>query len=151
MDTPFLQLYSQPEMFKLCGSKLVSATLAGQNGCLFTYGASGSGKTYTMMGGAGENAGLLPRTLESLFSAVSANLYQKTDIRPTGSAFISRVGMSEEKSATKLKSQILTKVPDEECNSGDWNSKRRSSLLRKELDIFRFFYLVNFVKILDKK
>ena len=123
---------SQREMYRLCGSKLVGSTIGGQNGCLFTYGASGSGKTYTMMGGASEEAGLLPRTVESLFQAVSSHLYDKTDIRPTGSAYISRVGVSEEKVANKLKRDILSKIRDGECNSGDWNANRarkRSSLL----------------------
>ena len=97
-------------MFQTCGSKLVKASLNGQNGCLFTYGASGSGKTYTMMGGSGEEAGILPRTMESLFQAVGKNLYGNTDIRPTGSAYVSRVGLSEEKQSQKLKDEILNSI-----------------------------------------
>ena len=51
--------------------------MADRNCCLFTYGASGSGKTYTIMGGSGEAAGLLPRSLESIFSTLKDKLYQK--------------------------------------------------------------------------
>ena len=151
-------------MFDQCGSKLVSATLSGQNGCLFTYGASGSGKTYTMMGQTGEEAGLLPRTLESLFKenfqaiswrklknsflikilkfsqSVSSHLYDKTDIRPTGSAYISRVGVNEEKTAKKVKADILSKISDEECNSGDWHKSKRRSFGSK---FFIFFMMTS--------
>lgn len=38
-------------------------------GLLFTYGVTGSGKTYTMTGSPGEG-GLLPRSLDMLFNSI---------------------------------------------------------------------------------
>ncbi|CBY09236.1 unnamed protein product [Oikopleura dioica] len=55
---------TQREMYAHSGAKMIRSALDGQNCCLFTYGASGSGKTHTMMGGPGEDAGVLARTME---------------------------------------------------------------------------------------
>lgn len=43
----------------------------GHNFTLLTYGASGSGKTYTLMGTVG-SPGLVPRSLEYVFKLVDA-------------------------------------------------------------------------------
>lgn len=43
----------------------------GQSYTLLTYGASGSGKTYTLMG-TEESPGLIPRSLEYVFKVVDA-------------------------------------------------------------------------------
>lgn len=48
--------------------------LQGKNTCAFTYGASGSGKTYTIMGGQGDQAGVLPRTVSALFNCLDEKL-----------------------------------------------------------------------------
>ena len=68
---------NQNDVFNETCKNLLEATMADRNCCLFTYGASGSGKTYTIMGGSGESAGLLPRSLESIFSTLKDKLYQK--------------------------------------------------------------------------
>ena len=50
---------------------LVRSALDGRRVCVFAYGATGSGKTHTMLGGGGggDEQGVVPRTLEMLFSA----------------------------------------------------------------------------------
>ena len=68
---------NQNDVFNETCKNLLEATMADRNCCLFTYGASGSGKTYTIMGSAGETAGLLPRSLESIFSTLGDKLYKK--------------------------------------------------------------------------
>jgi hypothetical protein len=45
--------------------------LEGQNGLLFAYGVTNSGKTYTMQGGSDMgSAGILPRTLDIIFNSI---------------------------------------------------------------------------------
>lgn len=39
------------------------------SGLLFTYGVTGSGKTYTMTGSPGDG-GLLPRSLDMIFNSI---------------------------------------------------------------------------------
>lgn len=71
---------TQAVVYDSVGRDLVQAALQGSNVCLFAYGHTGSGKTYTVMGeGYGsaalptegycpeEGPGLLPRALEDVF------------------------------------------------------------------------------------
>eukprot|EP00438_Fugacium_kawagutii_P008788 Skav235603 [mRNA] locus=scaffold3336:62397:75127:+ [translate_table: standard] len=60
------------KFFNDFGRNLVTHSLKGYNVCVFAYGHTGSGKTYTMLGdaagsGRGAAAGLLPRFLIELF------------------------------------------------------------------------------------
>lgn len=44
--------------------------LHGKNGLLFTYGVTGSGKTYTMTGDPND-PGLMPRCINTLFNTIN--------------------------------------------------------------------------------
>lgn len=62
---------SQSEFFATTTLPLVKDVLEGQNGLLFAYGVTNSGKTYTVQGGSEEgSAGILPRTLDVIFNSV---------------------------------------------------------------------------------
>jgi kinesin family member 20 len=61
----------QPEFFAKTTLPLVENLLNGEDGLLFAYGVTNSGKTYTMQGGSQESsAGILPRTMDVLFNSV---------------------------------------------------------------------------------
>uniref|UniRef100_A0A673BB91 Kinesin-like protein n=1 Tax=Sphaeramia orbicularis TaxID=375764 RepID=A0A673BB91_9TELE len=60
---------TQMELFEDIGRPLVEDLIHSKNGLLFTYGVTGSGKTYTMTGSPGEG-GLLPRSLDLLFNSI---------------------------------------------------------------------------------
>ncbi|KAJ6574651.1 P-loop containing nucleoside triphosphate hydrolase protein [Mycena capillaripes] len=62
---------SQSDFFTKTTLPLVRDVLQGQNGLLFAYGVTNSGKTYTVQGGANAgSAGILPRTLDVLFNSI---------------------------------------------------------------------------------
>ncbi|KAJ6501609.1 kinesin-like protein [Mycena vitilis] len=62
---------SQSDFFTKTTLPLVRDVLQGQNGLLFAYGVTNSGKTYTVQGGANQgSAGILPRTLDVLFNSI---------------------------------------------------------------------------------
>ncbi|KYR01864.1 kinesin-14 [Tieghemostelium lacteum] len=51
-------------------SQLVQCSLDGFNTCIFSYGATGAGKTYTMEGGqTPDSRGMIPRTVEKIFQS----------------------------------------------------------------------------------
>jgi hypothetical protein len=60
----------QPEFFAKTTLPLVRGLLDGEDGLLFAYGVTNSGKTYTMQGGSQQSsAGILPRTIDVLFNS----------------------------------------------------------------------------------
>lgn len=61
---------TQKELFDIVAKTLVDDLVQGKNGLLFTYGVTGSGKTFNMTGAPGQ-PGLLPRSLDMLFNTIS--------------------------------------------------------------------------------
>ncbi|KAG6817626.1 hypothetical protein H0H87_006254 [Tephrocybe sp. NHM501043] len=62
---------TQSDFFAKTTLPLVRDVLQGQNGLLFTYGVTNSGKTYTVQGGTtAGSAGILPRTLDVIFNSI---------------------------------------------------------------------------------
>jgi hypothetical protein len=67
----FLPSTTQYDFFTKTTLPLVQDVLTGQNGLLFTYGVTNSGKTYTVQGGTQEGtAGILPRSLDVIFNSI---------------------------------------------------------------------------------
>ncbi|XP_049883726.1 kinesin-like protein KIF23 [Pectinophora gossypiella] len=60
----------QQEVFDKVGLPLVEGLVKGKNGLLFTYGVTGSGKTFTMTGEP-QNCGVLPRALNIIFKTIN--------------------------------------------------------------------------------
>ncbi|XP_067682675.1 uncharacterized protein [Haliotis asinina] len=70
MGDPQQQGYaSQEVVYQDLGTEVLQAALEGYNACLFAYGQTGTGKTYTMMGNMSEE-GVIPRIGEGLFSHI---------------------------------------------------------------------------------
>uniref|UniRef100_A0A3P8VKE4 Kinesin-like protein n=1 Tax=Cynoglossus semilaevis TaxID=244447 RepID=A0A3P8VKE4_CYNSE len=60
---------TQMELFEEVAKPLIDDLIHSKNGLLFTYGVTGSGKTFTMTGSPGEG-GLLPRSLDMVFNSI---------------------------------------------------------------------------------
>ncbi|MFH4975077.1 hypothetical protein AB6A40_001786 [Gnathostoma spinigerum] len=75
---------SQRMVFERTSVDLIQNLLRGKNSLLFTYGVTGSGKTYTMTGSTAEhNTGILPRTLDTVFNSIP-NRADKCVFSPDG-------------------------------------------------------------------
>lgn len=62
---------SQVDLFSATTLPLVKDVLAGENGLIFSYGVTNSGKTYTIQGKPGQDQpGILPRTLDVVFNSI---------------------------------------------------------------------------------
>ncbi|KAK5858434.1 hypothetical protein PBY51_002572 [Eleginops maclovinus] len=72
---------TQQQFYECSMKKMVKDVLHGENRLLYTYGVTNSGKTYTIQG-SGQEAGLLPRALSSLFSKLQGRLYGAMDMKP---------------------------------------------------------------------
>lgn len=65
-DTP------QETVFEHIGEKVVSGAFSGYNCCIFAYGQSGSGKSYSVLG-SHKDPGLIPRICQALFDRQATN------------------------------------------------------------------------------
>ncbi|XP_077298174.1 kinesin family member pavarotti [Arctopsyche grandis] len=65
----FTQDGTQHDVFNKVGLPLVENLIKGKSGLLFTYGVTGSGKTFTMTGEP-SNAGIMPRCLDVIFRTI---------------------------------------------------------------------------------
>ena len=79
-DTVFDPKCSQEEVFDLTTKPLVDAVLEGRNACCFCYGATGAGKTYTMLG-TEENPGVMVLALQRLFRGEHKDNDENENIR----------------------------------------------------------------------
>ncbi|XP_076242067.1 kinesin-like protein KIF23 [Calliopsis andreniformis] len=72
---------SQKEVFDIVALPLVENLINGKNSLLFTYGVSGSGKTYTMSGNL-HDAGIMPRSLDVIFNSIANCQAKKFIFKP---------------------------------------------------------------------
>ena len=71
-DFTFPEKTNQEEIYHYTTETLLQSVFDGFNSTVFAYGATGSGKTYTMVGN-GENPGLMVRTISDLFNMIKSN------------------------------------------------------------------------------
>lgn len=72
---------SQQDVFAGVAQPLVENLIRGRNSLLFTYGVTGSGKTYTMTGDV-RHRGVMPRCLDVLFRTISDYQTKKYIFKP---------------------------------------------------------------------
>jgi len=77
----FTHNIKQSEIFKVVALPLVENLIRRRNGLLFTYGVTGSGKTYTMTGKP-HDAGIIPRCLDVIFNTIANYQTKKLVFRP---------------------------------------------------------------------
>ncbi|XP_057951898.1 kinesin-like protein KIN-8A isoform X2 [Malania oleifera] len=73
-DASFPDSTTQQEVYSTTTAELVEAVLQGRNGSVFCYGATGAGKTYTMLGTV-ENPGVMVLAIKDLFTKVRQRSY----------------------------------------------------------------------------
>ncbi|XP_077328811.1 kinesin-like protein KIF23 isoform X10 [Lithobates pipiens] len=109
----FGTLMTQKDLFDVVAKPLVEDLIRGKNGLLFTYGVTGSGKTYTMTGSPGQG-GLLPRCLSMIFNSISrfqAKKYTfKTDDK-NGIEIQNEVDALLERQRREAQTQVATRTP----------------------------------------
>ena len=60
---------------------LVCDIFNGKNAFVMAYGCTGSGKTHTLVGSAGQE-GLIPQSLEAIFKEVGKSVYTECELLP---------------------------------------------------------------------
>ena len=75
-DIVFDENSSQSEVYKYTSYNLIDQILEGYNATVLAYGATGTGKTYTMLGNS-SNFGIMIRVIKDLFIKVNKNKNKK--------------------------------------------------------------------------
>ncbi|KAK9116003.1 hypothetical protein Sjap_014950 [Stephania japonica] len=73
-DAAFPDSTTQQEVYSKTTAELVEGVLQGRNGSVFCYGATGAGKTYTMLGTV-ENPGVMVLAIKDLFTMMRQRSY----------------------------------------------------------------------------
>ena len=60
----------QDEIFNKVAYPVVSSVIEGYNGTIFSYGQTGTGKTFTMIGAGGEFQGIIPKSAHYIFNHI---------------------------------------------------------------------------------
>ena len=60
----------QDEIFNRVAHPVVSSVIEGYNGTIFSYGQTGTGKTFTMIGAGGESQGIIPKSAQYIFNHI---------------------------------------------------------------------------------
>ncbi|XP_014219800.1 kinesin-like protein KIF23 [Copidosoma floridanum] len=85
IQTTFTRVFNenvpQREVFQVVALPLVDNLIHGKNGLLFTYGVTGSGKTYTMTG-ENNDSGIMPRCLDVIFNSITNYQAKKFVFKP---------------------------------------------------------------------
>ena len=98
---------TQQGVFATVGLPLVRDVLTGKNCLLFTYGNTGSGKTFTVLG-TPEAPGILPRALDVIFNSIAPAHYEGPAVCPR---YYSDVGFLDQHEAAimeRVKEESLT-------------------------------------------
>ncbi|KAL3278714.1 hypothetical protein HHI36_016246 [Cryptolaemus montrouzieri] len=119
---------------------LVSSVLDGYNGCVFAYGQTGTGKTYTMEGTKefDEGQGVVPRAFEQIWAHIN---------RTTGLEFLVSVRyleiyMEEIRDLLKIK-HVKTLELREDNGQGVYVTHLHSQTCKSEADMFKAMRIGN--------
>jgi kinesin family member 18/19 len=81
-DRIFPQGTNTETVFRNTCEGLITSVIQGYNGCVFAYGTTGSGKTYTMAG-LPEEPGIMFLIIKGMFEKISLVLEKKFEIKVT--------------------------------------------------------------------
>ena len=73
-DHAFPPSTSTPDVYKKTTKFLIDGVVTGYNATVFAYGATGAGKTFTMLGGGDMQPGIVYHTLRDLFTKIDSNI-----------------------------------------------------------------------------
>ncbi|KAH1027568.1 kinesin-like protein Klp68D [Dendroctonus ponderosae] len=88
---------------------LVASVLEGYNGCVFAYGQTGTGKTYTMEGSDEDEMGIIPRAFEQIW----AHIARKTGVEFLVSVRYLEIYMEEIRDLLRIKSTKIHELREQ--------------------------------------
>ena len=127
----FDEKVNQSYIYDSCGLPIVKRFLSGQNGLLFAYGITSSGKSYTMRGTT-TNPGIIPRALNTVFSIVGHKIVREvSQFKPNSFTECSYLSPEERSFEEEVRNFIF----DQNDKSYEMNSFRSQiSVINENVD-----------------
>ncbi|KRT78174.1 Kinesin [Oryctes borbonicus] len=121
----FTQIYqpatTQEEIFNMIVKPKVFKFINGENSTLMSYGASGSGKTFTIVGTVQE-PGIIPRTLEYLFRTLP-QLSEVPLVKPNQSGSVDVLDQPSAQEEVHVRNRLLS-IANQTIDEGHTNTYR---------------------------
>ncbi|XP_023686718.1 kinesin-like protein KIF20B isoform X1 [Paramormyrops kingsleyae] len=105
---------TQKEIFDGTVKGLVKNVLEGGNTLVFTYGVTNAGKTFTFLG-SDSDGGILPRSLNLIFSSIEERIYTQMNIKPHRCREFTRLTKDQQDEETANKRNIMRFFKESEC------------------------------------
>ncbi|XP_054456474.1 kinesin-like protein KIF20B isoform X2 [Anoplopoma fimbria] len=118
----------QRELFEGTVKDLVKDVLEGGNSLVFTYGVSNAGKTFTFLG-PDADAGILPRSLNVLFSSIEDQVFTGMNIKPQRCREFTRLTREQQAEEVTFKRNFFSQFKEnEKINASLLNSTNKTLL-----------------------
>ncbi|KAF1375404.1 hypothetical protein PFLUV_G00219780 [Perca fluviatilis] len=127
----FSQVYgpvtTQRELFQGTVKDLVKDVLEGGNSLVFTYGVTNAGKTFTFLG-PDADAGILPRSLDVIFSSIDEQVFTGMSIKPHRCQEFTRLTVEQQAEEVAFKKNFFRQLKESDRSNASLTSTNRTLL-----------------------
>uniref|UniRef100_A0A3B4TKT5 Kinesin family member 20Ba n=1 Tax=Seriola dumerili TaxID=41447 RepID=A0A3B4TKT5_SERDU len=128
----FSQVYgpetTQRELFEGTVKDLVKDVLEGGNSLVFTYGVTNAGKTFTFLG-PDADAGILPRSLDVIFSSIDEHVFPGMSIKPHRCREFTRLTREQQAEEALFKRNLFKQLKESERSNASILNATNKTLL----------------------
>ncbi|XP_074503155.1 kinesin-like protein KIF20B isoform X2 [Sebastes fasciatus] len=128
----FSQVYgpetTQRELFQGTVKDLVKDVLEGENSLVFTYGVTNAGKTFTFLG-PDADAGILPRSLNVIFSSIDEQVFTGMSIKPQRCREFTRLTREQQAEEVAFKKNFFRQLKESEKSNASLLNSTNKTLL----------------------
>ncbi|CAH1973146.1 unnamed protein product [Acanthoscelides obtectus] len=132
-DSVYDESSTQQNLYDETVRPLVTSVLEGYNGCVFAYGQTGTGKTYTMEGREGDEIGIIPR----VFDQIWAHIARKTGVEFLVSVRYMEIYMEEIRDLLRPKSGKSHDLRENATSGGVTVTNLHSSTCQSTRDMLK--------------
>ncbi|XP_047458558.1 kinesin-like protein KIF20B isoform X2 [Mugil cephalus] len=119
---------TQSELFDGTVKNLVKDVLEGGNSLVFTYGVTNAGKTFTFLG-PDTDAGILPRSLDVIFSSIDGQVFPGMSIKPHRCQEFTRLTREKQAEEASFKKNLLRQLKENEKSNASLLNVTNKTLL----------------------
>eukprot|EP00064_Thunnus_orientalis_P022911 superscaffoldBa00008161_g23132 len=128
---------AQRELFEGTVKDLVKDVLEGGNSLVFTYGITNAGKTFTFLG-PDADAGILPRSLDVIFSSIDERVFTGMSIKPHRCQEFTRLTREQQAEEAAFKRNLFRQLKESERSNASLLNSTNKTILEGKILIYLF-------------